>query len=223
MRPVQRSGGGVLFSKRPYPIASGTSISVGQLVKLSGGLVVAAAVAETGKILGIAAETHSGSADALDPRANGTEVMVWDSPDLIFECAVPVITATGGTATTVVTGSASMAAFAADDFNGGWLKLRSKAKSSTNTDAIGSLKQISDFADSSGSETFTVASGGTANEGDVFEVYPPLGFVKGNLDSGRAKYVISGAASLPIKVVGYDFERGVIRFAAGLHFLGTED
>lgn len=212
-----------MISKRPYPIAADTVISAGQLVKLSGGFVIAAATNETTKILGIAAEMHSGSADALDPRSNGDEIMVWDSPDLIFECAAPVITATGGTAATVVTGSASMAAFASDDFNGGWLKLRGKAAGSTNTDAVGRLRQITDFADASGTETFTVVSGGTANAGDTFEVYPPLGFVKGNLDAERTNYVITGAAALPIKVVGYDFDRGMIRFAAGLHFLGTED
>ena len=102
MRPIQNAGGHVGLTARNYPIAAATAISAGEVVKLSAGLVVAAAAAETGAILGIAAENHPGTADALNARANGTEILVYDNPELIFECPVPVIAAASGSATTIV-------------------------------------------------------------------------------------------------------------------------
>ena len=82
MRPVQNAGGHVGLTCRAYPVGTSTALSAGEVVKLSAGLVVAAAANETGPILGIAAENHPGSADALNVRANGAEILVYDNPDL---------------------------------------------------------------------------------------------------------------------------------------------
>ena len=79
MHPVQNvDGGSVLQTARNYPIDAATVIDAGAVVKLSGGKVVLAAAAETGAILGIAAEFHSGTEDALNLRANGKEIVVTD-------------------------------------------------------------------------------------------------------------------------------------------------
>jgi len=224
MVPIMNVGGSPIISQREYAIASATAIKTGQVVKLTAGLIVAAAAAETGQLLGIAAENHSGTADALDPRANGTKIMVYDAPDLMFECPAPVITATAGTATTVVTNaSGGMAAFTADSFNGGWLKLLSKVTASTNTDAVGAQKLITDFADSSGTETFTVASAGTANAGDTYSVYPPIGAKLGNLDATIQKLTLSATAAISVKTVGYDFDREMLRMMIVTHTLGGEE
>lgn len=94
MYPVQNAdGGSVLQTARNYPIDAETVIDAGAVVKLSGGKVVLAAAAETGAILGIAAEFHSGKEDALNLRANGEWIRVCDNPTLIFECAAPTIKA----------------------------------------------------------------------------------------------------------------------------------
>ena len=85
MRPIQNAGGHVGLTARSYPIAYNTAISSGQVVKLSAGKVVSAVAAETSPILGIAAENHPGVPDALNYRANGPEILVYDSPELIFE------------------------------------------------------------------------------------------------------------------------------------------
>ena len=197
MKPFQNADGGVIMSVREYDIATSTAIKVGQVVKLSGGKVVSAIAAETGAILGIAAENHSGSADPLNPRSNGTKIMVYDSPHLVMQCPAPQVTATGGSATTFV--STSLAAFSDDDLNGGYIKLVAKGSSSTNTDEIGAVREITDHAGST--KTLTVPTGGTICSGDVYEIYPPLGFGKGNLDTNIQKLVLTATASLPLKVV----------------------
>ena len=68
MKFYQKLDGGVHVSAREYDVAYNTAITEGQLVKLSEGLVVSAAANETGAVLGVAAENHSGAADVLDPR-----------------------------------------------------------------------------------------------------------------------------------------------------------
>lgn len=223
MKAFQKADGQVLRSAREYDIAAATAISAGQVVALSEGLVVAAAVNITTQILGVAAESHSGVADAMDPRANGTKIMIFDDPALIFQCPVPVVAATGGSATTMT--ASTLAAFANDDFNGGYIKLVAKAVNSANTDPIGKIDRIADYAyNSTGTvSTFTKASGGTPSAGDVYEIYPPIGFKKGNLDSGREKLVLTATASLPLKVVGHDRALGLINMMAHLHALGVED
>lgn len=203
MKFYQKLDGGVHVSAREYDVAYNADIKEGQLVKLSGGKVVSAVAAETGALLGVAAETHSGSADALDPRADGTKLLVIDDPAAIYQCAAPQVTASGGSATTLVFTAGQY--FAADDFNGGYVKLVSKGSGSTNTDAVGTVRAISDYAvTASTSGTFTIASGGTPNSGDVYAVFPPVGFAKGNLDSGRSGLVLSASASLPVRVIGCD-------------------
>ncbi len=219
MKFYQKLDGGVHVSAREYDIAAATAIAEGQLVKLADGLVVAAAVNETGAVLGVAAENHSGNADALDPRANGKKILVIDDPDAIYQCKAPQIeAAAGGSGTTIVV--TGLKVFSADDFNGGYVVLLSKAADSTNTDKIGTVRRITDFATTGSpatSGTLTVESGGTPAAGDVYAVFPPIGFAKGNLDSGRAALVLSATANLPVKVVGHDIGFGKINLIAGKH------
>lgn len=218
MRAYQLFNGGEIYSAREYDIATSTEIKEGQIVKLSGGLVVAATTTETGAILGIAAETHSGSADALNLRSNGPKIKVWDAEDLVSACKVPVIEATGGSATTVTTDE--LGAYSADDFNGGFLKLISKASGSTNTDPIGTVKAITDYTyTASGTvSTFTVASAGTANDGDKYELYAPVGLAKMALDSGIKKIAYTGVSCTSLKVVGRIEDTSEILVKAASHF-----
>ncbi len=121
MKALQNADGHVGITRRAYPIATNTSIKEGSVVKISAGLVVAAAANETATILGVAAETHEGTADPLNPRNNGAEIYVYDNPGLIWECDAPIITASGGSATTVTAASTQVASSTADIFNGGVL------------------------------------------------------------------------------------------------------
>ena len=207
MKLYQKADGGVLSSAREYDIAQTTDIKEGTLVKIAAGLVVACD--GTSAPIGVAAETHSGVADALNPRNDGTKILVHDAPDAIFRCAAPKAAATGGTATTVT--FSTLAAFVDDDFIGGYLKLVKKGANSTNADTIGTVKRITDsaYATSGTVTTLTVASGATACEGDEFEIYPPFGFKKAALDSGKQK------------IVGRVY--GFVDLMASQHALGVEE
>lgn len=223
MKFYQKLDGAVHVSAREYDVASATAIGEGQVVKLSEGLVVAAAAGETGAILGVAAENHSGSADAMDPRANGTKIMVIDDPGVVYQCAAPEVTAAGGSSTTLEV--TALKVFAADDFNGGYVKLVSKAEGSTNTDPIGAVRRITDFALDAETPTkgiLTIASGGAPYAGDVYAIFPPIGFAKGNLNSGGTALVLSATASLPLKVMGRDLGFGKINLIAKKHLFAVD-
>lgn len=217
MKAFQKVDGGVLLSMRDYPIAEATVLAPGQVVQLSSGKVVSGIAAQTAAILGIAAEGHGGGNAALCPGEDQSKVRVYDDPDLVFACKAPIHTATGGTATTVQL--SGLAAFAANDFAGGYLMLVEKAEGSTNTDALGTLKPIAASAVSDGTGTFTVASGAVAAAGDKYAIFPPVGFAKGNLDAAAQSLVLSATAALALKVVGRKGED--IMLMAKKHALGA--
>ncbi len=222
MRAIQNADGHVGLTAREYPIAGGTAVRRGQVVRLSGGKVVPAAAAQTAAVLGIAAENHAGAADVFNPRADGASLLVYDSPALIFECPAPEITAAAGSATTVTAAAGQVAGAIADDaFNGGALQLAVKTGGSANTDQPGAVREITDYTASG--LVFTVPDGGTAAAGDVYRVYPPAGFTACALDSGILRAVISATGAAAIRVVGRDTERGTIRCMAAVHSLGNDD
>ena len=217
---VARSFDSSMSSTKDYNIATNTDIKQGQLVKLVGGLVVACAVGETGAFLGVAEENHTGTVDTFNPRNNGTVIRVSDAPTTVFEAPAPRVTATSGSTTTMAaTGVASMAD---DDFNGGFMKLVSKVAASTNTDSIGTVYPITDYTNSSKTFTTTKTAGGAITAGDVFEIYPPNGFGKGNLDSGISKLVLTATAALPFRSYGEDIERGLTYHIPSLHINGSK-
>lgn len=208
MYQVMDLSGAVLHSEREYDIAVDTVINPGQLVKLTDGLVVAAAAGETGAVLGVAGENHHGAEDPLNPRANGKRIIVQDAPSAVFASPAPVLTAlSGGNATTVkFTGADGVGA---DAFKGGYIK-----------DKTGHVRRITGSTDSSGSIDLTVESGETVAEGDTFVLFPPVGFRKANLSSDGTKLIVTATAELPIQVVGRDEQKNEIWTAAVLHQLG---
>ena len=113
--------------------------------------------------------------------------------------------------------------FAADDFNGGYVKLISKAADSTNTDLVGTVRRITDYAvTASTSGTFTLENGGTPNAGDVYAVFPPVGFAKGNLNAAKDGLVLSASASLPLRVVGADVGAGKVHLMIKKHAFAVD-
>ena len=222
MYPVQNAdGGSVLQTARNYPIDATTEIQAGAVVKLSGGKVVLAAAAESGGILGIAAEFHSGKEDALNLRANGEWIRVCDNPTLIFECAAPMIKAASGSATTIVPATGDVDASAADDaFNNAVLVLRRKAASSTNTDAVGTQIVVTDYAKTG--TVMTKASGGVPGAGDVYQVYPVIGAAIGgvaSLGDKRLGITLKTVGATKLRCIGHDYERGAIKLMAIGHAL----
>ena len=225
MKPIKKSTGGILHC-REYPIATSTDIEMGAAVVLTNGAVALAAAGQTTAILGIAAENHGGAADALNPRANGTKVLVYDEPSQIIEQKAIPITATGGTATTI---AFSFLGGANDDFNFGKVELLTKVAASTNTDAVGTTYTIADSTYAANVLTLTInAAGGAVTAGDTFLLYPPLGAaIKGLLNATRTE-ITSGdgsnnVAALPFKCVGHDYDRKTIQVIPTLAVLGNED
>ena len=219
MRPSFDGTGSQVQAQRDYQIASNTVIAQDQIVKLSSGKVVLAVAGETSPILGTAAESHSGVADVLNNKATGLTIRVNDSPTQVFEYPAPQVTATGGSTTTFV--ASTVAGFADSDFVGGFLKLISKGATSTNVDSIGTIYPITGSTAATG--TFTIAAiTGAFTAGDVCAVFPPIGFQKGNLDSGISKLVLTASATLPIRVAGQDLNRNVILADVALHEHGNK-
>lgn len=226
MKPIQNAGGHVGLTARSYPIAYNTAISEGEVVKLVNGLVVASAAAAAAPILGIAAENHPGTEDALNTRANGVEILVYDNPELIFECPAPSFAAASGSATTIVPASGAVDASASNDaFNDSVLLLISKAAASTNTDPIGKKIPVTDYTASG--TIITKASGGAPSAGDTYEVYPKLGAAVGGIASLDTTYlsklVLTAKGATKLKCVGHDFNRHMIRLMAVEHSLGVEE
>ena len=207
--------GAQVGAQKEYDIATGTNISEGTFVKLSSGKVVNVVVAETGAILGVAAETHSGSADALNPRSNGLKIKVNDSPSAAYETAAPRATATSGSTTTMA--ATGLATFADNDFVGGYFKLVSKGASSANTDSVGTVYPITGSTASTKLFTTTKTAGGAHTAGDIFEIYPPVGFVKGNFDAAFGKYDLTATASISVRTAAVDTSRGTVTMVANLH------
>lgn len=218
MKVYQNINGGAINSKREYDINPATKIHAGQVVDLQNGQVVAHAVAGTGAVLGVAAEYHGGTPDALDPRSDGPKISVWDGPGQVFSCPAPKLVAqAGGSATTVkaaVAGAASV-------YVGGWLKLVKKAEGSGNTDAVGTARRITAFATADGVGTFTLSTGGVPAAGDEYVLFPPTGFAGGNLDADGQKIVLTATAALPLRVVGRIEETDEITVMAAKHVLSV--
>lgn len=199
-----------------YDVAASAVLRRGQVVVLTNGKAAAAGASQSGAILGVCLENHTGEASLLDPRADGTRVRVADGPATIYACPAPVVTATGGSTTTVV--DTALAAFADDAFNTGKLKLVSHAASSTNGGAPGTVYGISDYAGSSKTFTLDQTLSGAVTAGDRYEVYPPIGASLGALDADGEKLTLNTAASdFVLKVVGHDVARGRIYLMAKLH------
>ena len=221
MNTVYNSNGSQVDSVKEYDIAAATAVAIGQVVKLTAGLIVLATAGETTPILGIAFENHTGSADAFNPRSNGKKIKVCDSPTAIFECPAPQITATGGSTSTFV--ASTIAAGADNDFAGGKMKLITKGASSVITDPVGSVYLISASTAASGTLTTLATITGGCTAGDIFAVFPPIGFQKGNLDAGISKLVLTASAALPFMVTSSsELDRNIIQFDAALHQLGNK-
>jgi len=213
-RPSYDISGSQVQVQKDYPIAAATVIKQDSFVKLTAGLVVQAAVGETGAILGTAAEAHTGVADAFNVRSNGTVIRINCSPSQIWDSTAPQAVATSGSATTFA--ATTLAAFANSDFVVGYLKLISKVAASTNTDPVGTVYPVTGSTAATKLFTFA-AAGGAITVGDVMAIFPPIGFAKGNLDATFSKYDLTATAALAVKTADIDLARNLVLVEATLH------
>lgn len=210
---------------KEFPIATTTAVTKGALVKLTANLVVLAATTEATAILGVAAENHSGAADALNPRSNGARILVFASPAQEYVAPAPIVTATGGSTTTIVSTDIDSAG-TDDSFNSGIAVLTYKGASSTNTDAIGTAYAISDY--DADQDTLTIGTaGGNVTAGDKFAIYPPRGFDDFSYDATLSIIELDDDGQAALKVSGYVYDdKGTpskLILMPALHFFGNKN
>ena len=132
-----------------------------------------------------------------------------------------MIKAASGSATTIVPATGDVDASAADDaFNNAVLVLKSKAASSTNTDAVGTQIVVTDYAKTG--TVMTKASGGAPGAGDVYQVYPVIGAAIGgvaSLGDKRLGITLKTVGATKLRCIGHDYERGAIKLMAIGHAL----
>lgn len=203
---------------RSFPIASNTAIELGEVVKLSGGFVVAVGdVDQDDPYLGIAAQPHDGTSDGQ----TGTTIQVYCSPTAVFKCKPNIIsTADSGTATTWVDGELiASAGYANDLLNGGYLKLYEKAAASTLTDAIGKLYAITDFAVATG--TCTGVFSGGVSAGDKAIILPPVGSKGWDLNADGTNLNLKANGGESIIIVDVDTVTEEVYWMLRLHQFGN--
>ncbi|KJS84991.1 MAG: hypothetical protein JM58_09485 [Peptococcaceae bacterium BICA1-8] len=205
--------------EREFDIATGTVIEQGEVVKLSSGKVVAIGDADQDDpYLGIAAEAHTGTADTLNPRADGLRIKVKCSPTAVFKCKPGIVsTADSGNTTTWV--DAEVTAVADDTYNGGYLKLTEKATASTLTSPLGTVYAVTDFATTSG--TFTGAFAGGVVAGDKALIFPPVGGYGWDLNSDGTNLDLKAHGGESIVIIDVDTQLEYVYFMLRLHQFGN--
>jgi hypothetical protein len=163
-KPVKRIGGGPITPK-PYLIPTNGAVVEGSLVTYGvTGIVAYDGTDADDPIRGIAAESHDGSTAG---RQSGTEILIYDDPDIIFACIPATLsTVTSGDATSWIDSSLTAAN---DIFNGGHIVIVSTG--GVAGFAVGDVLTITDFANAGGDCTVT-GSGGTITAGMTGYIYP---------------------------------------------------
>ena len=190
---------------REFDIQPDACIEEGRVVCATGG--VADESVKNGILLGVAAETHSGKADILNPRSDGKRIRVNVTAGAVYSAKAKSLTALTGCTATAFSCNSTLFSSAVTS---GVLVLRSKADGSTNTDAIGAVRTVSACAVSSGKATFTVSSGGVPCAGDVYEYYPALGAEVYADSDGTGFAPVNASTDIKLKVVGIDAEKGEV-------------
>jgi hypothetical protein len=202
---------------RSFPIATATAIELGEMVKLSGGFIVAVGDQDSDDpYLGIAAEPHDGASDGQ----TGLKIRVYCSPTAVYKCKPGTVsTADSGDGTTWVDGELIAAAGYSDDLlNGGYLKLSEKAAASTLTDGLGKVYAISDFAVATG--TCTGVFAGNVAAGDKAIILPPVGSLGWDLNSDGTNLDMKANGGESIIIVDVDTETEEVYCKLRLHQFG---
>ncbi len=184
-------------------VAPSTVLKVGQLLKLDGGKAVKADTVQTGAVVGVCLEYHSGAPDTVNKRSDGEYVRVACSPSAVYACTAPIIKA-DSTAVNSVSDASIAASFDNDAFVGAKLKRISD----------GAMFDVTAYTASSKSMTIT----GSVSQNDRFYVFLPDGFIGGALDTDADRLVLTDhSASIALRVSGYDMGRDEIHLAPLLH------
>jgi len=128
-----------------------------------------------GKILGVAAEEHTGEKDLLNERANGDRIRVDITLGGVYKMPCPVFEASeDADGTALICENAKV-----DENCKGYLVLIFKGEDSVNGDAIGTRRRISSVAVNDSKAVFTLDEGEKICKGDRYAFVPAAGFIGG--------------------------------------------
>lgn len=211
-----------LRSMAEYPIDPAERVMAGQVVCLRQGRVVPAGRRESGCILGIAGEDHTGRRDVLDPRAAGTHILVYDSPMAVCECPAPETVARGGDTGCILLDEGFFGDFADGAFAGGYAVLTACGEESEIASPVGSVFRITDSC-GAGKSLAVTGMLGVPSKGDRFAILPPVLFYGGVLDETGSALDLSENCDLSLRIIGGDAARRRIFTLARRHCLAVSD
>lgn len=207
-----------------FPINAATNIAKGVAGTLnsSTGYIEAITNASTAAnpIAGVTAASHNAVNSTLSPWEVATEIRMYSSPGAVFAAPCPTVTAAAGSTNAVINAAGTLGAFADNAFIGGWAQLKTlDATNGTCTDPIGTKKFITDSANST--TLINAAFTNAAAVGDVFYIYPPVGFLI-EVATGTTPSLAACTSNAPLKVVGWDFDTHEIHLMAAQHPFGND-
>jgi hypothetical protein len=206
-----------------YPIGATKKVQAGQVVCLQNGLVNVSLTTCMEPVLGYAAENHSGAADALNVRSDGEVIKVSDSPTAVAAGKAYRFTATDGSMMSVTAVGDLATTLPATTLKGGRIKLVEKAPDSANADEVGTVYRITNFTPSTSKINFEPDVSGVVTAGDVFELFPPVGYSGGGCLDDQCQNVVysSSATGFALTVCGYDTDKGEVYVVANKHVFGN--
>ena len=189
---------------KEFDIDSATAVYAGEVDGIKNNVVKKATECE--KMLGVCAETHTGTHDELNERADGTKIRVIIAPDSVYSVKAPHYEAKSGTTTTLAVSSTGLSS----GLTSGFAVLVSKAQNSTNTDIPGTKRRITGCAVSGSTATVTLASGGAPVSGDVYMLMPDVGDMMDLTADATGVCFYNSASKLDLKCVCTDVSTGTI-------------
>lgn len=189
---------------KEFDIDSSTEVHAGEVVGIKNNIVKKATECET--MLGVCAETHTGTHDELNERADGTRIRVIIAPDSVYSTKAPLFKAKSGTATTLAVSSNGLSS----GLSSGFAVLVSKAQNSSNTDIPGTKRRITGCAVSGDTATVTLASGGVPVSGDVYMLIPDVGDMMDLTTDATGVCFYNAASALDLKCICTDISSGTI-------------
>lgn len=184
MKFLYSLGGGNIPVIREFDIKANKKFKKGQIVRISTDAEIAPDA--LGGCIGVAAEDHTGENDILNERNNGTKLRIDITRDAVYSVDAPRLTATGGSATTLLCDANGITT----NLSNSKLVLVQKGENSQNTDSVGSVRNIQLVTISGSVATFTLENGSVISAGDVYAVIPAYGY-RGYVDKDGTGFVFA--------------------------------
>ena len=160
----------------------------------------------SGNVLGVSAETHSGKEDILNERSNKDKIRVDITAGGVYSVAPLLLTAVQDGSTGSFFCSDENVDYSVEGFK---LVLVEKAEGSENTDNIGDVRNVSFGSPEEGKINMSISAGGKTCKGDVYAMYPAVG-TEGYYNENGGNFIITNGTGICIVAVGANIEKGYV-------------